>query len=202
MRFLIATTTSPHLLCQHGGLIEMNKEAKFCLVNVDLNTVLLLALQRGSAYTTKVTPWNSQKAARHLTACQYRQLRTGFSQSIVKTPGHKVPQGKCKRVRSVFITQQLVMEPRKPETRDAFLTINSLRVCLSFRGFEVHKYYTVSTTLLAISTMVKSQQILTTTNTHNAFVCGCRKRCPGKWLFGSKLGNYRDHSDRRRLGAL
>lgn len=40
----------------------------------------------------------SQMAVRHLTACQYCQLRTRFIQSIVKTLSHKVPLSKDSQI--------------------------------------------------------------------------------------------------------
>lgn len=67
-----------------------------------------------------------QVTVKHLTACQYCQLGTGLS--LIRSKRHQATSSHWQRhrVRSVFITQHQVIEPRPAETRDAYLTMYSL----------------------------------------------------------------------------
>lgn len=95
----------------------------------------------------------SQVTVKHLTACQYCQLGTGFSRSILKDTKPQALIGHRHRVRSVFITQHLVIEARPSETRDAFLTMYSLHLPSTQRTLRTECPFQI------LSTRHKLQQI-------------------------------------------
>lgn len=94
-----------------------------------------------------------QMVLRYLTACQYRQLRVGFSQSISRTPSHKLSLSKdtesdlFSSLNSSWGNYGNLIHEMYPYTYIIYI-----HVCLSLRGFKkitYFKYCTVSTAELA-----------------------------------------------------
>lgn len=92
--------------------------------------VFLLTPQWCLAHTTKVTlsavKWQSN-TWQHVNTVNSGQ---GLADPFLKDTKPQALIGQRHRVRSVFITQHLVIEPRPSRTRDAFLTMYSLHVYL------------------------------------------------------------------------
>lgn len=142
-----------------------------------------------------------QMAVRQLTWCQYCQLRTWLSQSIVKSPSHKLSQSKdqiCFHHSAASNGTMVIWDKR------CFLNHKFFTYMPAFHSEDLKYRVPISNAMQSALLNWQTAQRWSPnkykhTHTQSTRVWLC---CPGKWVFGSKLGNYRDHSNWCRLGIL